>query len=138
MEDLQHKQKYSRRDFISYLVSLLAIPVILWWLITGRRERTLSSGAKSISLGGDLPMGVSFHEGFVLIRDRDSIRAYESKCTHLGCAIRKVEGNELVCQCHGSRFDLMGNAVKGPAINPLKEFLVYQDAASGEITIQIK
>ncbi|MBE9484935.1 MAG: Rieske (2Fe-2S) protein [Bacteroidetes bacterium] len=83
-------------------------------------------------------MGVSFHEGFVLIRDRDSIRAYESKCTHLGCAIRKVEGNELVCQCHGSRFDLMGNAVKGPAINPLKEFLVYQDAASGEIAIQIK
>ncbi len=138
MNDLKHKQNYSRRDFISYMVSLLAIPVILWWLITGRRERTLSSGAKSISLSGDLSVGVSFHAGFVLIRGRESIRAYESKCTHLGCAIKKVEGNELVCQCHGSRFDMTGNAVKGPAINPLKEFLVYQDAASGEITIQIK
>lgn len=138
MIDNKHKQHLSRRDFFSYLVSLLSVPFIFWWIFTGSRERALSAGTKNIIIGRDIPMGISLQQGLVLVREQNLIRAYEARCTHLGCAIRKVEGNELVCQCHGSRFDMSGNAVTGPAIKPLKELAVQRNASTGELTIQMK
>lgn len=35
-------------------------------------------------------------------------------CTHLGCTVR-ITGDELVCPCHGSRFDRAGQVLSGPA-----------------------
>ncbi|MFJ8231946.1 Rieske (2Fe-2S) protein [Streptomyces sp. NPDC094448] len=46
--------------------------------------------------------------------------AFSAQCTHAGCALDKVEGNEGNCPCHGSRFDVTtGEALKGPATVPL-------------------
>lgn len=82
---------------------------------------------------------------FVLHRDKDMIRAAENTelsamidpeedvrrvikkewlvvvgiCTHLGCVPNFVNGEgskkEWFCPCHGSRYDLSGRVVKGPA-----------------------
>ncbi len=41
-------------------------------------------------------------------------------CTHQGCPLTEIVGQEGVCNCHGSRFDVNTGAVlKGPATQPL-------------------
>lgn len=48
--------------------------------------------------------------------------AISSVCTHLGCNVRFVPGEGFACPCHGSRFDLNGQVVEGPAPRPLAWF----------------
>ena len=46
--------------------------------------------------------------------------ALRMRCTHLGCRLQHdAERGELACPCHGSRFDLSGAVLKGPAGRPL-------------------
>lgn len=54
-----------------------------------------------------------------LLRDFDGLYALSSVCTHLGCNIRST-GEEFECPCHGSRFDLEGAVLQGPAISALR------------------
>lgn len=42
-------------------------------------------------------------------------------CTHLGCTV-DVEGERLVCPCHGSTYDREGRVLRGPAEEPLSRF----------------
>jgi len=41
--------------------------------------------------------------------------AFSTACPHQGCSVASVEGAEIVCPCHGSRFDLTGAVLTGPA-----------------------
>jgi nitrite reductase/ring-hydroxylating ferredoxin subunit len=42
------------------------------------------------------------------------------QCTHKSCTVRyRHTANELVCVCHGSRFDITGQPLSGPANLPL-------------------
>ncbi|WP_415954281.1 Rieske (2Fe-2S) protein [Streptomyces sp. KLOTTS4A1] len=46
--------------------------------------------------------------------------ALSAQCTHAGCVLDKVEGDEGHCPCHGSRFSTTnGAAIVGPASVPL-------------------
>jgi glycine/D-amino acid oxidase-like deaminating enzyme/nitrite reductase/ring-hydroxylating ferredoxin subunit len=54
-------------------------------------------------------------------RDHDGgLHAVSMRCTHLGCLVR-FNGAETSwdCPCHGSRFDVDGNVLEGPAVKPL-------------------
>ena len=64
-----------------------------------------------------------------------SKKAFRAKCTHLGCSIKKLEGDQLVCACHGSRFGLDGKVINGPAIHPLEELKVTTDPVNGTLRI---
>jgi len=46
------------------------------------------------------------------------------KCSHMGCAI-DVNRNDMgfICPCHGAKFSPHGEVVKGPAQEPLKQFI---------------
>jgi len=56
--------------------------------------------------------------------------ALSAVCTHLGCITRYVSDEKVIaCPCHGSRFDLEGNVVHGPAPRPLPWLEVTADAA---------
>lgn len=136
MKNDRKKLVISRREFLAALVPVFSVPVLLWWIFTGKRDMKSSIGGKKITIGIDVPAGVSFQQGLILVKDGDITRAFEGKCTHLGCRISKFEGNELVCPCHGSRFDLSGKAVKGPAIKPLKELIIKEDLLNGQLIIQ--
>lgn len=51
-----------------------------------------------------------------VIRRADGFRALSSVCTHLGCITRYQAGEQIIaCPCHGSRFDLDGEVLAGPA-----------------------
>ncbi|MER7170473.1 Rieske (2Fe-2S) protein [Streptomyces mesophilus] len=46
--------------------------------------------------------------------------ALSAQCTHAGCVLDKIEGDEANCPCHGSRFNVVnGAAIEGPASVPL-------------------
>jgi len=52
--------------------------------------------------------------------------AFEDRCSHAGCAFSEdgeVDGYRVVCDCHGSEFDLRTGAVlRGPATVPIGTF----------------
>jgi cytochrome b6-f complex iron-sulfur subunit len=61
---------------------------------------------------------------FYLVRLQDGgFLALSRKCTHLGCTIPWVEKEKrFACPCHGSAFDITGEAVEAPAPRPLDLF----------------
>jgi cytochrome b6-f complex iron-sulfur subunit len=54
----------------------------------------------------------------LLIRGATGFRAISLVCPHLGCTVDpQPEG--FICPCHGSRFDLQGGLLRGPATKAL-------------------
>ena len=63
----------------------------------------------------------------LLLREGERIFAIHDRCSHRGCSLSdgEVEGEEIVCACHGSRFDLRNGAVLGgPATSAQPSFQV--------------
>lgn len=59
----------------------------------------------------------------VVFRDGNRIAAMSSVCTHLGCTLT-VRDRGFECPCHGSRFDVLGRRLTGPATRDLPRFQV--------------
>lgn len=50
-----------------------------------------------------------------------SLHAVSLRCTHLGCLLRfNAAEHSWDCPCHGSRFDVDGTVLEGPATSPLE------------------
>ena len=79
---------------------------------------------------------VSFYRDFLVINQKHKIEVLSSHCTHLGCIINKEENGRLICPCHGSEFNLNGDAVKGPAYKPLPSIPFKIDKDTRQIIIQ--
>jgi nitrite reductase/ring-hydroxylating ferredoxin subunit/uncharacterized membrane protein len=63
----------------------------------------------------------------LLLKDGEQIYAIHDRCSHRGCSLSdgEVDGEEIVCACHGSRFDRRDGSVKhGPATAPQPAFQV--------------
>jgi len=67
-------------------------------------------------------MGVTINDQKILLANvNGNYYAIGDKCTHRGCQLSKgkLQGETVVCPCHGSTFDLKtGNFVKGPTKKP--------------------
>ncbi len=77
-------------------------------------------------------------EGGVVEIDGHSVGAYRDPakqvhavslfCSHLGCSVSWNNAETTWdCPCHGSRFDIDGSVIDGPAVTPLKRVQVDQD-----------
>jgi nitrite reductase/ring-hydroxylating ferredoxin subunit len=61
-------------------------------------------------------------------------KAFSAACTHQGCIVAKIEGGDIDCTCHGSKFSIKdGSVVNGPATKPLKELQVKDEG--GQLTV---
>ena len=74
-----------------------------------------------------LPLAVDGVD-IVIARTGDGWFAVEDRCTHAGCAFSEdadLHGFEIVCNCHGSEFDIRtGEVRRGPAERPVRTFPV--------------
>src|SRR5690606_28215085 len=54
-----------------------------------------------------------------------TLTAYSTICTHARCPANKLDGDRLICPCHGSEFDVAtGKATREPAVAPLDRLAV--------------
>lgn len=67
----------------------------------------------------DVPVGSAriFPESRVVVVQptAGTFTAYDAACPHQGCNVGAVEGAEIVCPCHNSRFGLDGAVLSGPS-----------------------
>jgi nitrite reductase/ring-hydroxylating ferredoxin subunit len=60
----------------------------------------------------------------LLLRRGNTIHALDDRCAHRGCALHegRLDGETIICPCHGSAFRLDGSLVRGPATSPQPSF----------------
>ncbi|HUH14114.1 MAG TPA: ubiquinol-cytochrome c reductase iron-sulfur subunit [Longimicrobiales bacterium] len=58
---------------------------------------------------------------YVLAGPDGEYLALSPRCTHQGCTVG-IEGQVLVCPCHGSTYDRAGRVLRGPAERPLRRY----------------
>jgi nitrite reductase/ring-hydroxylating ferredoxin subunit len=79
-----------------------------------------------------------YHNGVWLVRDDGGWYALLNRCTHLGCQPALDSPSRLlVCPCHGSRFDLQGRVVTGPAARHLARPALFL-GPRGEVWVDTK
>jgi glycine/D-amino acid oxidase-like deaminating enzyme/nitrite reductase/ring-hydroxylating ferredoxin subunit len=73
-----------------------------------------------VQLGEGRVVGAGLSQKAVY-RDGDgTVHALSARCTHLGCIVSwNAAERSWDCPCHGSRFDVGGRVVQGPAVKPL-------------------
>jgi Rieske Fe-S protein len=118
---MEKKTPISRKTFFRIFSGLMLVGFVWIWHSLSRFQEQLESNLE-FRHGKDLPMGVSYFEKYYLFRNKESVRAFSTTCTHAGCRIGKNAGTVLQCNCHGSQFEAeTGKPLKGPAIKPLTE-----------------
>jgi len=82
---------------------------------------TAAPAAKAIAKTSDVPVGSGVIVGEVVVTQPSAgvFKGLSAKCTHKGCTVDKVADGTIDCPCHGSKFNLDGTVVNGPAQEPL-------------------
>lgn len=120
------KTKQTRRNFIATLIALPIAMLGLWRYLNPKRPDNpalLRLPAADLPAGGML---VFRNERIAVMQENNEVIAMKLVCTHLGCTVT-VTPQGMICPCHGSRFDRMGNVQNGPAERPLERLAVKQD-----------
>jgi Rieske Fe-S protein len=100
--------------------------------VESRQRPTISS------IPTDVADGLSVIGSVIVHRSTDgTVRAFSARCTHLGCRIDRIVGDEAVCPCHGSRFRADGSVAAGPASRPLAPITLESDPATGGWTARV-
>lgn len=83
----------------------------------------LDKAAKLKLVGGAALLKVADRQ-ILFVRDSETtVRAINPICTHRKCTVEyKSEDKQIVCPCHGSKFDLKGRVLTGPAEKPLETY----------------
>lgn len=82
------------------------------------------SGGTVLAKTSEIPEGggkVFADQGVVVTQPTaGSFKAFSSKCTHQGCAVKDIADGVIICPCHMSEFSATdGSVKKGPANQPL-------------------
>ncbi len=115
----------TRRTFLSSVLSWSCLSTL------GCSNSEQQDGPRIVSLGAI----DSFKEGATLLalqrvvvhRDSLGLSVVSNICTHQTCVLDRSADDEIVCPCHGSRFDKMGKVLQGPASSDLPWFRLIAD-----------
>jgi Rieske Fe-S protein len=99
-----------------------ALPVISAGLVNGAVTFTVDASSPLASVGSAALVQASTGNFLVSRSAQDAFAALSAFCTHEGCTVSGFQSPTYVCPCHGSKFNLSGGVVQGPAIAPLRAF----------------
>lgn len=90
-------------------------------MVGDRVRRPEARSAEDVPVGEARVLGDGIGRKGVYRDDDGGLHAVSVRCTHLGCLLR-FNGAERSwdCPCHGSRFDVDGAVLEGPAVRPLE------------------
>jgi Rieske Fe-S protein len=72
--------------------------------------------------GGDNAAGELAFGGFAVKDTKGKAHVFAMNCSHLGCPIAlNATAGSFDCPCHGSRYNLDGTVLHGPAAYPLSD-----------------
>jgi nitrite reductase/ring-hydroxylating ferredoxin subunit len=97
------------------------------WTAAADSEQ-VAEGEPARAIAGETPV--------LLVRGRDHLFAIHDRCSHRGCSLSdgEVEGDDVVCVCHGSRFSLADGSIRrGPATAPQPAFEVREREGRVEV-----
>jgi len=95
----------------------------------GGGEGGLSVATADVPVGGGTIVTDADENVFVVTQPAEGeFKAFSGICTHQKCPVTEVAGDEIVCNCHGSRYAVAdGSVVNGPAPQPLAEVTATVD-----------
>ena len=91
--------------------------------------------------GGDNSAGDLAFGGYAVKDEKGKTHVFAINCSHLGCSIALAKASSdhpqtsFDCPCHGSRFNLDGTVLHGPATAPLSDLTWQQDADPKTIVV---
>jgi Rieske Fe-S protein len=89
------------------------------------KPKVTTTGRVNIGPASNYPAGTANTSqvatyGIVVTNDSGVPLAIRPKCTHKGCTAKWDDKDfRFECPCHGSEFNLLGQAIRGPAKKPL-------------------
>lgn len=129
---MQDPLRPARRAALSRLIAAAAALAFGGALASMLRRVRQQRQPAPVAIPADTPLGLSIVGDVIVYRAGDgALRAFPARCTHLGCRIDRVDGDEAVCPCHGSRFRADGSVAAGPASRPLAPLALEPDPATG-------
>lgn len=97
-------------------------------LIGGRIAALTAGDIESIAPGTGAVVRAGRHAAAVYRDEDGSVTAVKARCTHLGCIVRFNDAERTWdCPCHGSRFDVKGVVLDGPATDSLEPIPLEDD-----------
>ncbi len=115
----------TRREILAGTAALCAASCLGGCEMENKKETTITTGVVNIGPASQFPAGTvsdayHVHYGILVTNDSGAPLALRPRCTHAGCTVAwKEKEFEFVCPCHGSKFDLLGEPIHGPAKAPL-------------------
>jgi Rieske Fe-S protein len=75
---------------------------------------------QTLTAAADVPVGgATIVDGTLITQPSTGVfKGFVARCTHAGCALA-VKNGGIECPCHGSKFELDGAVLRGPAVEPL-------------------
>ena len=93
---------------------------------------------KTVTVPWSAANGVHFYDRLIVVNNSGRIAVFSSVCTHLGCRINQAVGTELVCPCHGSKFNQEGDVVRGPALHGLRPLPFVLDRSNALLRVTLE
>jgi cytochrome b6-f complex iron-sulfur subunit len=137
----------SRREFLYYIwgasIALIlgqASAGLIWFALPRFKEGefggTFSFAGDAIPPAGEPPVNIPSGRFWLSNITDEGFVALYGVCTHLGCLPKWVETNSrFECPCHGSKYELNGKWIEGPAPRSLDRFktkLTFDDGSTAE------
>lgn len=151
-------QDHTRRSFFSRLalwLGGLAFGGSVFAAVRSLKPNVLYEPSKKVKVGTPqlIPDGVTLFKearAFVFKKgegDKVKLYAISAVCTHLGCIVQHVAGDQaspsgtgehkpgFACACHGSEFTIDGEVLKGPAPEPLPWLALSIAPDDGQVVV---